>query len=91
MRATMLVLLAFVVVALVLWIAARAITSMPGRSHSGPLAPLTAAERDLAARLRAHVAAIASEEHNVAHPAALERSARYIEDALAKLGYAVAR
>jgi Zn-dependent M28 family amino/carboxypeptidase len=67
------------------------VTSMPGRSHRGALPPLTPAERDLAARLRAHVAAIASEEHNVIHAAALERAARYLEAELARLGYAVAR
>jgi Zn-dependent M28 family amino/carboxypeptidase len=74
-----------------LWIAALAITSMPGKSHRGPLLPFDAAERDLATRLRAHVTAIASEEHNVAHPAALERAARYLESVLAREGYAPKR
>ncbi|OON61325.1 hypothetical protein B0920_19340 [Massilia sp. KIM] len=41
----------------------------------------------LSARLRAHVEAIASTEHNVANPGALERSARHIESALAGYGY----
>jgi hypothetical protein len=77
--------------ALVVIVAAWSITSMPGRSHAGPLPPFTAAERDLAARLRAHVAAIASEEHNVIHAAALERAARYLEAALARDGAKVER
>src|SRR5262249_31479588 len=63
-----------------------AITSMPGRSHGGALAPPTPAERDLAGRLRKHVTAIASEEHNVVRADALERSARYIETELARDG-----
>jgi Zn-dependent M28 family amino/carboxypeptidase len=77
--------------ALAAWLAARAITSMPGERHRGAPAPASGAERDLARRLRAHVSAVASEEHNVAHPHALERSARYIEGALAAPGYRVAR
>jgi Peptidase family M28 len=70
--------------ALLALLAAWAITSMPGRSHRGALPPLEPAARDLAARLRAHVAAIASEEHNVIRAEALERSARYIEGELAR-------
>ncbi len=66
--------------------AAWAITAMPGRSHRGPLAPLDAAGRELASRLRAHVTAIASEEHNVIRAEALERSARYIERELRRTG-----
>jgi hypothetical protein len=45
----------------------------------------------LAARLRAHVSAIASSEHNTATPAALERAARYIENVLQAEGYAIHR
>ena len=66
-------------------------TAVPGRSHEGPLPPLTAEQRQLAARLERHVRAVASEPHNIAHPEALERSARYIEHSLAGIGYAVAR
>src|SRR5581483_3228399 len=72
--------------ALLALLAAWAITSMPGRSHRGALPPLEPAARDLAARLRTHVAAIASEEHNVIRAEALERSARYIEGELARGG-----
>jgi Zn-dependent M28 family amino/carboxypeptidase len=67
------------------------VTATPGAHHRGPLAPLDPDGRRLAANLRTHVASIASEEHNVAHPEALERSARYIEATLAGLGYAVSR
>jgi Peptidase family M28 len=60
-----------------------------GRSYEGPLPALSAPERDLTQRLRAHVEAIASEPHNVKYPAALERSARYIEQVLKRYGHAV--
>ena len=52
-------------------------TVMPGRSHTGPLPPLTEEGRALAERLRGHVAALASSERNTD----LERPARYIESA----------
>jgi hypothetical protein len=45
----------------------------------------------LADRLRAHVRAIASEEHNTANPAQLEQAARYIETTLHAEGYAIHR
>lgn len=61
--------------------------SLPGKSYSGAQAPVTDDERDLAARLRRHVEAIASVPHNVAHHAALERSAAYIETELKAIGY----
>lgn len=66
-------------------------TAVPGHSWSGPLPPLTAAESDLATRLRGHVTAIASEPHNTGHPEALERSAAYLEQQLTGLGYIVSR
>jgi Zn-dependent M28 family amino/carboxypeptidase len=61
---------------------------LPERTFKGPLPPPTQAERDLAGRLHRHVSAIASEPHNVAHYAALEKAARYIEGELASIGYA---
>ena len=67
------------------------VTSTPGASHRGPLPPLDAEGSRLAGRLKKHVVGVASEEHNVNHPEALERSARYIEAALKELGYAVSR
>ena len=79
-----------VVVALVAF-AVWFMTAMPGERYRGPLQPLGVEDRRLAEDLKAHVLAVASEEHNVGHPEALERSARYIETTLAGLGYAVAR
>ena len=66
-------------------------TSVPGRSHEGPLPPLDPQQAALADRVRQHVVAIASRPHNIGHPEELERSARYIEAALAGYGYAVQR
>ncbi|MGH8641320.1 MAG: M28 family peptidase [Burkholderiales bacterium] len=63
---------------------------VPGVSYAGPLKPLTEEEKESAGNLRRHISVIASREHNVFHPAALEASAQYIEQALASLGYAVA-
>ena len=64
---------------------------VPGRSYRGPLPPLTDEERALAPRLKGHIVAIASREHNVAHYDELEKSARYIETTLESYGYAVNR
>ena len=82
-----------VLAALVLFVAFAVgfMTAMPGERHRGPLPPLDGEGRRIAENLKPHVVAVASEEHNVAHPEALERSARYIEAALAGFGYAVAR
>jgi len=66
-------------------------TAMPGERHRGTLQPLGVGDLPLPANLKAHVVAVASEEHNVKHPEALERSARYIEATLSGLGYAVSR
>jgi hypothetical protein len=51
--------------------------AMPGRSYSGPL-EYTAEERELAARLRAHVETLASSQRNTD----LERPAKYIASQL---------
>jgi hypothetical protein len=74
-------------VAFVAWYA----LAVPGTAHQGPLPAMTAEERDLAARLRTHVTAIASVPHNVEHYAALERAAQYIERALQGQGYPINR
>jgi Zn-dependent M28 family amino/carboxypeptidase len=66
-------------------------TAVPGESFHGPLPAMTPDERTLATRLHDHVVAIASEPHNIAHPAALENSARYIERQLVGMGYTVHR
>jgi Zn-dependent M28 family amino/carboxypeptidase len=65
--------------------------AIPGESYRGSLAPLSAAELVLADRMSRHVNAIAKEEHNTRHPAALADAAQYIEAQLADMGYAVAR
>jgi hypothetical protein len=62
---------------------------MPGQSYDGPLPQATAEETELAARLKQHVAAIASEPHNTAHYASLEKAAQYIEQTLEAEGYRV--
>lgn len=64
--------------------------SVPGKSHAGPLPPLTPEEELARDNLRRHVAAIAGREHNFMHPAALEAAARYIEATLAGFGFRVA-
>ena len=61
---------------------------VPGESHRGPLAALTVEESRLAASLRRHVEAVASREHNLFQPAALEAAARYLETTLVAMGYA---
>ncbi|MSO93946.1 MAG: M20/M25/M40 family metallo-hydrolase [Rhodospirillales bacterium] len=66
-------------------------TSMPGRSHAGPLPPLTPEEIELRERLKAHVEALAGGigERNAWHAGSLDRAAAFIEGQLAGLGYAV--
>jgi hypothetical protein len=66
---------------------ARYVTAVPGQSHQGVLPPSSDAETATAARLRTHIRAIASKPHNIDHYDELEKSARYIEDALKALGY----
>lgn len=63
--------------------------SVPGESHAGEFKPLSDEERPLEAALRRHVAAVASREHNMQHPAALEAAAKEIEKTLAELGFTV--
>lgn len=58
--------------------------AMPGRSHRGPLPPLTAEEQVLRERLRGHVRHLAGEigERNLLRPAALRAAADFIEASL---------
>lgn len=63
--------------------------TVPGKSYTGPLKPLTAEEITLRDNLRRHVAAIATLEHNIFHFAELEAAARYIEGTLGGFGYRV--
>ncbi|HEX2277918.1 MAG TPA: M28 family peptidase [Candidatus Tectomicrobia bacterium] len=70
----------------VLWM-----TAVPGRSHEGPLPPLTPEQGHLASRLRAHITSIASTPHNTGYPHELEDAASYIEARLAETGYELHR
>lgn len=63
------------------------LTSVPGKPHDGALPALESKEATTAARLKAHVTAIASKPHNVEHYDELEKAARYIESELTALGY----
>lgn len=64
-------------------------TSVPGQSFAGsPIEP-TSERSALAAHLKDHVVAIASEPHNLQHRAALERADSYIASQLASYGYQV--
>src|SRR5215510_12385893 len=84
-------LLVLMTLAAVVYGAVWYMTGVPGEPHRGPLPPLTAEEQALVPLLRRHIEAIASREHNVAHYDELEKSARYIEAALASYGYTVNR
>lgn len=55
---------------------------MPGKSHRGPLPPLSGEDRALSLRLRLHVDSLAANERNVQ----LEPAAGYIEAAFSRLG-----
>ena len=79
-------LLVLLSVAGVLWM-----TFVPGRSHVGPLPPLTFGQVQLAAKLRDQVREIASRPHNVGYLHELERVALHIEAALTGMGYEVHR
>ena len=63
--------------------------AVPGESFRGELAPLTAEETALRNRLKKHVTAVASAEHNTWTPERLEAAARHIEAELRALGYRV--
>ena len=88
---TRLVLVLLAALVVVVGFAVWYVTATPGATYRGPLSPLDTDGRRLAEDLRKHVTGVASEEHNVSRPDALERSARYIETALHGLGYAVTR
>jgi len=64
---------------------------MPGRSHQGPLPPLTDEQRRLEKELRSHVQTLAGQigERNVFHHDRLVLAADYIRKTLAGAGYEV--
>jgi hypothetical protein len=87
-RRTVLVLAGSAVAAAVVTMAgANYLTAVPGVSHQGALPVSTDAETATAARLLAHIRAIASKPHNVEHYDELEKAARYIEGELTAQGY----
>jgi hypothetical protein len=63
-------------------------SSLPGKSHAGPLPPATEPERELARELRRDVEKLAGEigERNVARPDALAQAADFIEQSLSDAG-----
>lgn len=71
----------------------RFMTHMPGRSHRGPLPPLTAEAAALRDGLRHHVALLGATigERHVWRPEALGQAADYVEHQLAAAGYEVGR
>jgi len=71
-----------VIVALLLLILVAVMTLTPENVGAAP---------NLAERMRRHVDAVASDEHNTHHPEQLERAAVYIETALTRAGYAPIR
>jgi hypothetical protein len=62
---------------------------MPGQTHRGPLAPLSAEEGQIRDRLATHVQTLAGDigERNLWHYDALLAAASYIEGTLTELGY----
>src|SRR5438067_12968571 len=70
------------IVVIVLLVVLAMFTVNPGAAAPAP---------SLAERLRTHVAAIASSQHNTANPRQLEQAARYIESTLQDEGYATHR
>ncbi len=70
-----------------------AMIRMPGDSHRGPLAPLTAEEAALRDELRRDVSTLAAEigNRNVESYDALVKSADFLERSLTQAGYAVRR
>ena len=64
---------------------------MPGRSHSGPLPPLSEAEAEIKRRLERHVQALAGQigERNLRRAGSLDAAARYLQGTLRDLGFAV--
>jgi Zn-dependent M28 family amino/carboxypeptidase len=65
---------------------------MPGRSHSGPLPPLSETEAEIQRRLERHVQALAGQvgERNLRRAGSLDAAARYLDGILRGLGFVVA-
>jgi len=76
---------------LLLFLGVSYMIRMPGRSHSGPLPPLSPEEGELQRRLERHVRTLAGEigERSMTRPGSLESAAGHLERQLQDLGYAV--
>ncbi len=76
------------VFALPLYAAGCSAVKMPGKSHVGPLPPLTPAQAELRDALRRDVEILAEQigERNLLHPPRLRAAAEHIEKSLAKAG-----
>ena len=83
--------LVLLILAGMVWGLVLYMTSMPGRSFSGPLPPLSAEESQISENLNQHITYLAGEigERNVIAYEPLRKTAQYIEDDFKKLGYAV--
>ncbi len=68
------------------------VTSMPGRTYSGPLRPLTDFDVEVRDRLKKHVSVLAERigERNIKHYDSLKGSLEYIENALHVEGFQIA-
>lgn len=66
-------------------------TGMPGRSHTGPLPPLSQGQEDIRRRFEGHVRALAGDigERNVYQFEQLAAAARYLEEQLRRQGHTV--
>ena len=64
---------------------------MPGKTHTGPLPPLTSEEKRLSERLREHVVVLAGQigERNLANYHGLQDAAQYVGDRLREYGLQV--
>jgi len=80
-------------IALGLGVGWAAMIRMPGRSHQGPLPPLSPREAALREVLRRDVSTLAGEigERNLPHHDALSAAAEFLEASLASAGYPVRR
>ena len=83
--------LVLIILAGIVWGFILYMTSMPGKSFSGSLPPLSAEESRISTNLNQHITYLAGEigERNVIAYEPLQKTAQYIEDDLQKLGYDV--
>lgn len=85
----MLLLVIIITLILMAFIFSSHLTSMPGRSHSGELPPLSHMEREISDNLKRHVEhmALSIGTRNLDVPGSLELSAKYISRSLRESGY----